>query len=72
MVLAIAAKIGWKVVQLDVKASFLFADIEDEVFVEAVPGFGKTCKDGVQLAIELGRGICMAVSYTHLTLPTKA
>ena len=54
---AIAAKIDWTVIQLDVKKSFLFADIEDEVFVEAASGFKKTYKDGVQLPMKLGRSI---------------
>ena len=33
MVLAIAAEMDWEVRQLDVKTAFLYADIEEEVFV---------------------------------------
>ena len=39
MLLTIAAEMDWEVVQLDVKTDFLYADIEEEVFVEAAPGF---------------------------------
>ena len=39
MVLAIAAEINWEARQLDVKTDFLFADIEEEVFVAEPPGF---------------------------------
>ena len=38
MVLAIAAEMDWVVVKLDVKTAFLYADVEEEVFVEAAPG----------------------------------
>ena len=38
MVLAIATEINWEVVQLDVKTVFLYADIEEDVFVEMAPG----------------------------------
>ena len=34
MVLAITAERDWKVVQLDVKTAFLFADIEKKVIVK--------------------------------------
>ena len=47
MVLAIAAEMDWVVVKLDVKTAFLYADIEEEVFVEAAPGFERTDKEGV-------------------------
>ena len=38
MVLAIAAHFGWEA-QMDMQNSFLYADIEEEVFVEVSPGF---------------------------------
>ena len=57
MVLAIAAEMDWVVVKLDVKTAFLYADIEEEVFVEAAPGFERTDKDGVQLLTNLGKSL---------------
>ena len=36
-VLAIAADMNWGIVQLDVKTAFLYADIEEDVFVETAP-----------------------------------
>ena len=39
MVLAIAAEMGWEIRQLDVRTAFLYADIEEEVFVAEPPGF---------------------------------
>ena len=38
-VLAIAAEMGWEIRQLDVRTAFLYADIEEEVFVAEPPGF---------------------------------
>ena len=57
MVLAIAAEMGWEVVQLDAKHAFLYADIEEEVFVEAAPGFERTVKDGAQILMKLGKSL---------------
>ena len=57
MVLAIAAEMDWVVVKLDVKAAFLYADVEEEVFVEAAPGVERTDKDGVQLLMKLGKSL---------------
>ena len=54
MVLAIVAEMDSEVVQLDVKTAVLYADIEEEVFVEAAPGFERTDKDGVQLLMKVG------------------
>ena len=39
VVLAIAAQMDWEVRQLDVKTAFLYADIEEEVFVAQPPRF---------------------------------
>ena len=36
--LVIAAEMDWEVRQLDVKTAFLYADIEEEVFVAEPPG----------------------------------
>ena len=57
MLLTIAAEMDWEVVQLDVKTAFLYADIEEEVFVEAAPGFERTDKDGVQLLVKLRKSL---------------
>ena len=57
MVLAIAAEMDWVVVKLDVKTAFLYADVEEEVFVEAAPGVERTDKDGVQLLMKLGKSL---------------
>ena len=57
MVLAIAAEMGWEVAQLDAKHAFLYADIEEEVFVEAAPGFERTVKDGAQILMKLGKSL---------------
>ena len=53
--MAIAAEMELKVVQLDVKTVFLYATIEEEVFVEMTPGFERTDKGGVQLLMSWGR-----------------
>ena len=57
MVLAIAAELNLEVRQLDVKTAFLYADIEEEVYVNAAPGFETTNKDGVQLVTKLGESL---------------
>ena len=57
MVLAIATDMDWEVVQLNVISAYLHADIEEEVFVEAAPGFERTDKDGVQLLTNLGKSL---------------
>ena len=43
--------------QLDLKTVFLYADIEEEVYVKTVPGFETTNKDGVQLVMKLGKSL---------------
>ena len=53
MVLGIAAELNLEVRQLDVKTAFLYADIEEEVYVKTAPGFETTNKDGVQLVVKL-------------------
>ena len=57
MVLAIAAEMNWKVVQLDVKTAFLYADIEEDVFVEMTPGYETTNRKEVQLVMKLGTSL---------------
>ena len=57
MVLAIAAELDLEVRQLDVKIAFLYADIEEEVYVKTAPGFETTKKDGVQLVMKLGKSL---------------
>ena len=57
MVLAIAAELKLEVRQLDVKTAFLYADIEEEVYVKTAPGFETTNKDGVQLVMKLEKSL---------------
>ena len=57
MVLAIAAELNLEVRQLDVKTAFLYADIEEEVYVKTAPGFKTTNKDGVQLVMKLEKSL---------------
>ena len=56
MLLAIAAEMDWEVVQLDVRTAFFYTDTEN-VFEEAVPGFQRMHKDGVQLLVQLGKSL---------------
>ncbi|CAB1116979.1 unnamed protein product [Ectocarpus sp. CCAP 1310/34] len=54
MVLAIAAEMDWEVRQLDVKTSFLYADLEEDVFVKMAPGFEARNANGHKLVMKLG------------------
>ena len=64
MVLAIAAELNFEVRQLDVKTAFLYADIEEEVYVTMAPGFETTNLDGVQLVMKLRKSL-----YGHAQSP---
>ena len=55
MVLAIAAEMDWEVRKLDVKTAFLYADIEEEVFVAEPPGFETNDNENVLLVVKLGK-----------------
>ena len=57
MVLAIAAEMDWEVRQLDVKTAFLYADIEEDVFVAEPPGFETQGKNGVPFVMKLGKSL---------------
>ena len=57
MVLAIAAEMDWEVVQLDVNTAFLYAFLEEDVHVEAAPGYEKMDKDGVPLVMKLHKSL---------------
>ena len=57
MVLAIAAELNLEVRQLDVKTAFLYADIEEEVYVKTAPDFETTNKDGDQLVTKLDKSL---------------
>ena len=57
MVLAIAAEMNWEVVQLDLKAAFLYADIAEDVFVEMASGHETTNRKGVQPVMKLGKSL---------------
>ena len=60
MVLAIAAEMDWEVRQLDVKTAFLYADIEEDVFVAEPPGFETEGKNGVPFVMRLGKSLYKA------------
>ena len=55
--LAIAAEMDWEVRQLDVKTAFLYADIEDEVFVAEPPGFETNDNEKDLLVMKLGKSL---------------
>ena len=55
MVLAIAAEMDREVRQLDVTTAFLYADIEEDVFVAKPPGFETQGKNGVPFLMKLGK-----------------
>eukprot|EP00752_Nemacystus_decipiens_P015693 g14006.t1 len=57
MVLAIAAEKDLEVIQLDVKTAFLYADIEEDVFVEMAPGYEITNEEGTQLVMKLEKSL---------------
>ena len=57
MVLAIAAEMDWEVVQVDVNTAFLYAFLEEDVDVEAAPGYEKMDKDGVPLVMKLHKSL---------------
>lgn len=57
MVLAIAVEMDWEVIQLDVKTAFLYADIEEEVFVAQPPGYETKDKDGGPLVMRLEKSL---------------
>ena len=57
MVLAIAAEMNWEVVQLDVKTAFLYADIDEDMFVEMALGYETTNRKAVQLEMKLGKSL---------------
>ena len=43
--MAVAAKMGWKLHQMDVKTTFLNVVVEEEVYVEQPQGFGTHDKE---------------------------
>ena len=57
MVLAIAAEMDWEVRQLNVKTAFLYADIEEEVFVAEPPGFETNDNEKSLLVMKLGKSL---------------
>ena len=58
MVLAIAAEMGWEIRQLDVRTAFLYADIEEEVFVAEPPGFQTNDNQKGVLVMKVGKSLC--------------
>ena len=57
MILAITAEIDYEVLMLDVQTAFLNADVEDEVYVEMVPGFETYDKSGVLFVMKLKKSL---------------
>ena len=57
MVLAITAEMDREVRQLDVKAAFLYADIEEEVFVAEPPGFETNDHEKGLMVMKLGKSL---------------
>ena len=55
--MVLAAEMDWEVRQLDVKTAFLYADIEEDVFVAEPPGFETRGKDGVPFVMQLGKSL---------------
>ena len=56
-VLAIAAEMDWEVRQLDAKTAFLYADIEEEVFLAEPPGFVTNDNRKCLLVMMLGKSL---------------
>nr|KYP62107.1 Retrovirus-related Pol polyprotein from transposon TNT 1-94 [Cajanus cajan] len=46
LLLAVAAQMGWKVYQLDVKSTFLNGFLQEEIYVEQPEGFEKNGEEG--------------------------
>ena len=57
MVHAIAAEMDWEVRQLDAKTAFLYADIEEEVFLAEPPGFVTNDNRKCLLVMMLGKSL---------------
>ena len=57
MVLAIASEMDWEARQLGVKTAFLYANIEEEVFVAEPPGFEANSKQKGLLVMKLGKSL---------------
>ena len=57
MALAIAVEMDWEVRQQDVKTAFMYADIEEDVFVVEPPGFEAQGKNGVPFVMKLGKSL---------------
>ena len=55
--LAIAAKLGYEVLMLDVQTAFLNADIEEEVYVKTAPGYETYGKSGVPFVMKLKKSL---------------
>ena len=45
MIVALAAKRGWKIYQLDVKSAFLHGELSEDVYVEQPKGYERKGSD---------------------------
>ena len=57
MILAIAAELDYEVHMLDVRTTFLNADVEEDVFVKMALGFETNDKEGVALLMKLKKSL---------------
>ena len=57
IICCIAVHVGLLLHQMDVSTAFLYADIQELVFVEQPPGFDVKDKDGGELVMQLEKGL---------------
>lgn len=55
--LCISVEFGWKVHQMDISTAFLYAGLQEKVFVEQAPGFEVRDKDGGELVMQLEKSL---------------
>ena len=56
-ILEIAVELDYEVYILDVLTTFLNADVEEAVFVEMAPGYGRSNESGVSFVMELNKSL---------------
>lgn len=57
MVLALAAKYTWEMVQFDIRTAFLNGPLNEEIYVEQAPGFEKAGPNGQRLVCRLNKAL---------------